>query len=191
MARDWNALKAEYVAGTMSYRELAEKHNIPPSTLMKAATKGKWREGRTKYGESLVAEAVKKTQGDKIKKLQRAQQAADIVSSRILEIVEDPEQFHRHLIQVGLGDGRYETQEVILKAANTKALRDVVSALKDMAIVLRNLYGILTAQELESLEMARARLELDRQRAGTPSDAEGPGVIVLPAPDDEQEGQTD
>ena len=55
MARDWNALKAEYVAGTMSYRELAEKHNIPPSTLMKAATKGKWREGRTKYGESLVA----------------------------------------------------------------------------------------------------------------------------------------
>lgn len=185
MERDWNALKVEYVSGGMSYRELAEKHGIPPSTLMKAAAKGKWKEGRKKYGDSLVAEAVRKTQGEKIKKLQRVQQAADIVASRLLEIVQDEEQFHRHLVQVGLGDGKYETQDVIFKAANTKALRDVVAALKDMSQVIRNLYGILTVQELETLEIARARLELDKQKAGTPTEGEAPGVIVLASPDEE------
>ena len=184
MERDWNALKVEYVSGGMSYRELAEKHGIPPSTLMKAAAKGKWKEGRKKYGDSLVAEAVRKTQGEKIKKLQRVQQTADIVASRLLEIAHDEKQFYRHVVQVGLGDGKYETQDVILKAANTKALRDVVAALKDMSQVIRNLYGILTVQELETLEIARARLELDKQKAGTSTEGEAPGVIVLASPEE-------
>lgn len=43
---DWKALKAEYIAGGVSYRELAEKHGVSQSTLRKVAAKEHWTELR-------------------------------------------------------------------------------------------------------------------------------------------------
>jgi transposase-like protein len=41
---DWNTLKAEYIAGGISYRELAEKYGVSQSTLRQRAAREKWSE---------------------------------------------------------------------------------------------------------------------------------------------------
>lgn len=43
---DWKAIKAEYIAGGVSYRELAEKHGVSQSNLRKVAAKEHWTELR-------------------------------------------------------------------------------------------------------------------------------------------------
>lgn len=39
---DWKKIKAEYIAGGISYRELAKKHNVKFSNLKNVAIKEKW-----------------------------------------------------------------------------------------------------------------------------------------------------
>lgn len=39
---DWDKIKAEYIAGGIGYRKLAEKHGIPFSTLKRVAVKESW-----------------------------------------------------------------------------------------------------------------------------------------------------
>lgn len=66
---DWNKLKAEYIAGGISYRKLAEKHGVSFNTLKDIAVGEKWTELRqqahndatTKIIESVVEENTKHT----------------------------------------------------------------------------------------------------------------------------------
>lgn len=39
---DWKRIKAEYIAGGTSYRKLAEKYNVPRTTLERKAKDEKW-----------------------------------------------------------------------------------------------------------------------------------------------------
>ena len=39
---DWKQIKAEYIAGGTSYRKLAEKYNVPRTTLERKAKDEKW-----------------------------------------------------------------------------------------------------------------------------------------------------
>lgn len=39
---DWQTLKAEYIAGGISYRKLAAKYDVPFNTLKTIAIKGEW-----------------------------------------------------------------------------------------------------------------------------------------------------
>lgn len=58
---NWNEIKAEYIAGGTSYRNLAAKFNISQSTLRKKAAKEQWTEQRNKAGaktEQKIIEAV-------------------------------------------------------------------------------------------------------------------------------------
>lgn len=187
MRRDWTPVKADYVTGTLTYRELADKYGIPPSSLMREAVKDGWRAAREQHRKNLVKETVQKSQKDKAKKLNKVRDAVDIIAQRIAKIVEDEQQFHRHVVQVGLGDGKYETREVILQAVNGRALRDVVAALKDITATIRTLYGILTPQEQETLDIARARLRLEERKQLGGTDGEPQGVIVLPGAEMEED----
>ena len=52
--------------------------------------------------------------------------------------------------------------------------------MKDLAVTVRNLYGILTEPERAAMEIAAARLALERQKVneGTPDDNDT-GVVVI------------
>lgn len=45
---DWNAIRAEYIGGGISQRDLARKHGIPVDTLLKRANKESWKTDRDK-----------------------------------------------------------------------------------------------------------------------------------------------
>ena len=55
---DWNKLKAEYVAGGISYRELAKKHGVSFSTLRNIAIREKWTELREQARNKAVTKLV-------------------------------------------------------------------------------------------------------------------------------------
>lgn len=60
---DWNAIKAEYIAGGTSYRKLAEKYKVSRTTLERKAKDEKWSELRRQAegkAEAKIINAISK-----------------------------------------------------------------------------------------------------------------------------------
>ena len=57
----WRKIKAEYIAGHISQRALAEKYNVPMTTLVKHAKKEKWTAKRKEAENKAVEKASEKT----------------------------------------------------------------------------------------------------------------------------------
>lgn len=57
---DWNAIRAEYIAGGISHRILAEKHGVPYTTLARRAALEKWRKQRDEADRKAVEKLVQK-----------------------------------------------------------------------------------------------------------------------------------
>lgn len=57
----WRKVKAEYIAGGVSQRKLAEKYGIPFGTLQKRARVEKWNSKRKKAEEKAVEKVTQKT----------------------------------------------------------------------------------------------------------------------------------
>lgn len=53
---DWNRIKAEYLKGGTSYRELASKYGVPESTLTRRAIAGQWKQERERTESEVAAE---------------------------------------------------------------------------------------------------------------------------------------
>ena len=60
-AVSWRKLKAEYIAGGISQRKLAEKYGIPFGTLQKQARVKKWNDARKAAEAKAVEKATQKT----------------------------------------------------------------------------------------------------------------------------------
>lgn len=58
---DWNAVKADYIGGDISQRDLAAKYGIPVGTLLKRANKEGWAQARERAGNDAVTKAVERT----------------------------------------------------------------------------------------------------------------------------------
>ena len=61
---DWNRIRAEYVAGGISQRQLAKKHDVPFSTIQKRSHREKWKSARDS-ARIIVAENVLQKTADK------------------------------------------------------------------------------------------------------------------------------
>jgi hypothetical protein len=58
---NWRKIKAEYIAGGISQRALAEKHGVPLPTLARRAKKEKWTEKRKDADNKAVEKVSEKT----------------------------------------------------------------------------------------------------------------------------------
>lgn len=63
MRTDWEAVKADYVTGVGTVKELAVKYNISESSVQKKMAAGKWAEHRQQYCKR-VAEELQKSVAD-------------------------------------------------------------------------------------------------------------------------------
>ena len=123
---------------------------------------------------------------DNAAKLVSLQQSADAMSTAIARVFDDADQFHRHLVT-----SDFETEERVYKKIDTKAIRDLTGAMRDLAIVLRNVYNIPTVQEQAAMDVAAERLALERQKADIGGSEEaGGGVVEIAAvlPEGEEGG---
>jgi uncharacterized protein YjcR len=183
---DWPELKAEYVAGSMSIRELAEKHDIPFCTLQYRSSKDKWGPARREYRKKLVETTLKKDRSRRasacVKQLQAMGRAAEHATHAIERICSDAEQFHRHLVQERDAQGAQDVRERVYAKGDTRALRELAAAMKDLVAVIRDVHGVPTLQDQATMELAREKMELDRQKAALASDVDDDetGVVILP-----------
>ena len=136
---DWKRLKAEYIAGGTSYRELAEKYNVSPSTLRKVAAKEQWTElknkTRTKMDEK-ISETISGKEADKVVNII---EVADKLLDKIAEIV----------------------NAIPLDAlGSTQSMKHLSSALKD----LKEIKGVKSDADMREQEARIAKLRKEAEK---------------------------
>ena len=154
MAVNWNKIRTEYINGNISYRNLAEKHNIAYQTLRDRAVKEKWfdtrKEQRKKISaktEQKTAEILAKREADR---LLRISNAADKLLEKIEAATEQLDQFivtnkikQKEVLYVDDKAGFGKPKKEVIKEAEDKkiikadhldrlGLKQLTSALKDL-----------------------------------------------------------
>lgn len=183
---DWSAIRLEYITGNISYRKLAEKHQMSERTLMHAARREGWHKKREEWREKTVAKAAQKASArvaaKEADKLVKMRLAADSMADVLERVLDDVDQFKRHLITTGLGDGVTKTECRVEDKFDTRAIKDTTTALRDLTTALRNLYELPTVQERQAMDIAAERLRLDQAKTRMGDDDEqATGVVMMPA----------
>lgn len=162
---DWAKIKSEYITTNTSYRKLAEKYNIATSTMQNRAKRENWVELRKRHRRKIVERAVRKVEAKEADRLARIGVLANKALDVAMGAFEDEQQFNRYIISEGIECGGSVTSERIFDKVDTKALRDLTAVIKDLASVIRNVYGIPTQAEVEAQRIAAERLEMDKRKA--------------------------
>jgi transposase-like protein len=91
---DWKRIKAEYIAGGTSYRKLAEKYGVSPTTLTKVAGREGWVEARQQADIKKTSKIVDAVSDKEAKKAVDLFDIADLLADKVREIattVSDPD----------------------------------------------------------------------------------------------------
>ncbi len=145
----WDIIKAEYIAGKCSCQELCEKYDIPARTMQDRCRREGWTKARKAYRQKLVDNLIKNQAKEDAKHLGSLRSAATSMAGVLEEIA-------GRVAFVADGEDGYN--------ADTKSVKDVVTALKDLTATIRDLYGLPNVEEAARIRIAEERLELDRQR---------------------------
>lgn len=132
---DWKKIKAEYIKGGISYRELAKKHGVSPTTLTKTAIREGWHSARHQAdidGTARVVDAVSKHQAEKACNII---DVADMLIDKIVEIIQS------------------DTPQ------STQSIKSLTSALKD----LKDIKGYKTEADRREQEARIAKLIKESQ----------------------------
>ena len=168
MEINWDALKTLYVTTQLSLNDIAKREGIAPHTVQKRSKKDGWVAARTAYRVQTVARAVDRASDNEVDRLEKIIKAANSMAAVIERVYDDPEQFQRHVVvdTVTGDDGGKDmmTVEKQFRAVNTKAVRDMTAAIKDMTLVLRNLHNLPTQAEAEAQRIAAERLKLEQRK---------------------------
>jgi hypothetical protein len=71
MATDWDAIRAEYVAGSDSIKKLSLKYGVSENGLEKRAGRERWAEARRRMSEKVIASAETQTIAKKVTQITR------------------------------------------------------------------------------------------------------------------------
>ena len=164
----WAKIRHEYITGGLSYGQLAEKHGINRvRTIQDRASEENWVELRKAYRQTVTQKAAGKAATRASKALARSKLAADKCMDKLNLLLDqtDPE----------------DPEKPMMLAS--KEVRELVSSLKDLVAIQRDLYDIPTDGERWNRFVQAEKLSLEEQRiaAGLPeADGEETGVVILP-----------
>lgn len=181
MNADWEAIKADYLTGELSVRELAEKHGVSANQIYKKVSSDGWKKTldkiRQKTEEKYVAR-VARTRAREIELIAGAMgKMAALLDKTVDELSEQPT------------DKRLR---------NLKGLAATASAIETNLQTAMKLLGIQTRAQEEAQKIARARLALDQRKQryieNKDKNANAPKKVVFEvqlAPGQELEGEID
>lgn len=84
---DWNKIRTEYISTETSYRKLAEKYDVPVSTIFKRAKKENWVDLKKQNEDNLVAKTLETCGEMQVERLKRIQTATDDLLSKIEQAI--------------------------------------------------------------------------------------------------------
>ncbi len=140
---DWNTIKAEYIAGGIGYRKLAEKYGVSFSTLSQMAMREKWTDLRKKACDKTDTDLAKSIGKRNAKRSAKIDDLADRLLDKIGE-----------LMDTIIVDG--------------KDLKSIASALKD----IKEIKGIKSAVDLREQEARIAKLEKEAKEQEDKADSD-------------------
>lgn len=137
---NWKQIKAEYVRGSISLRELAEKHGVSFSTIQHKCAEEKWTDLKQKICRKAEEKAIESAAAKKAK----TEVLFDTITDMLLEKIE-----------AGLKDN-----SLLLSG---RGIRDITGALKD----IREIKGYKSDLDVQE-QMARIeKLKKDTQEDNT------------------------
>lgn len=132
MKYDWGKIEQEYVTGKMSMEKLAEKHKIPYSSFRKYANGHKFQEKRTEYGQKVAQKALARAQARDARTLGNLGSALDKAARTLNKYITDEDTLFGR-VSVGQ-DGVVEAR---VKKLDTKALRDMTAAMREVSAAIK------------------------------------------------------
>ena len=175
---DWVAIRADYIAGSMGYRRLADKYGISVNGLAERAKIVGWRAARQQYLDKRGTDLVARYARADRRRMEAVFRASEKMADTLDRMMEDPDQFRRYLVKSAEGG---ELREQTTDIYNTRAMKNTVRMLREMSALVRELNRIPTQAQAEAQYIARRRLELDEEKLRAGGSEEGAGVIELQA----------
>ena len=139
---DWNAIRMDYVCGNASQRMLATKYNLSLSQIGERAAKEGWLQSRREHNEQVMAHVQQ----------MNAEQKAEVLAAQLIDVAVASENLAALIAEISA-----ESQHLMIgrtKKADTKAIRNLTGALKDLVDVIRNVYELPTLQEKQKQDHA-------------------------------------
>ena len=132
---DWNKIKAEYIAGGMSYRKLAAKYGVPFSNLKNIAIKEQWTQ--------LREQAKNRTDTKLVDNIGKQNAKIDEKYFRLVDMLFD------------------KAEEVIANTPvwNANALKEMSTAMKN----LKECKGVKSEADIREQEARIAKLQKEAQ----------------------------
>lgn len=136
MACDWTKIKTEYITDSKSsYRKLAEKYDVPFTTLKDRAKREGWAKLKTQTQHDIVTKTIDK---DIDKKVDRATRLMDVTDKLLVKVEE-----------------AVELLTITSVVADKSTLRQISGALKD----IKDIQGIKSDRDIREQEARIRNLE--------------------------------
>jgi hypothetical protein len=183
---DWDAIKQEYISTNISQRELAEKYGVSVSSLGKRCASEGWSGLRKKFRKKVEKKTMEKISRKKACELAKIGDCADKLVRLIDDSLNDTATVRQTIIKIVPSEDdedEAEVEEYCLQKLDTKYLRQMTAAMKDLMEILRDVYGKPNTVERANMKNARERVEIEKAKAaaGIPTDDEEYGIIEIPA----------
>lgn len=155
---DWKKIKAEYIAGGISYRKLAEKHSIAFGTLKRVALKEKWAELREQCKQKSATKIVEIESDKQAERMRRLLSVSDM----LLDAVED-------------AVNKFQAGELMLEKGALKSLSGAIKDIKDIQNIKSQL----------DIEEQKARIAILRKQAEADTDRDATVTITIEGGDED------
>jgi len=131
MARkvNWEQIKTEYITTDISQRKLAEKYDVPFTTLKYRAAREEWFKARQKHKDRVITKATQKAEAKQVRVACKELTLLDKIEKHLDRAISDVDQFNRYVVQEQIGHGQTETTEQIYGKADMRALKDAMQVL--------------------------------------------------------------
>lgn len=189
---DWEAIKQEYISTNISQKALSEKYGVSPSTIGKKCSAEGWSKLRKKFNKKVEKKTIEKLSRKKACELAKIGESANKIVCLINDSLNDTTTVRRGIIkevQREDGSGQTDIEEIYLQKLDTKYLREMTATMRDLMIILRDIYGQPNAVDKAAIQTAKERVKIEKAKAaaGLPTDDDSYGVIeiakVLPEED--------
>lgn len=135
---NWSKIKAEYIRGGTSYRQLCQKYGVSFSTLKRHALQEKWTDLRSQSEQRATTKIVESVASKEARKVDEIQTAADLLLQTITEGIKSK-----------------------LYTRNSNSVRQITAALKDLKEI-KGMKSELDAQEqLARIEKLRKEVQTE------------------------------
>lgn len=194
METDWQKMRAEYVAGTDTYAQLAEKYGVHKNSVVRHGKEERWQDQRRAFRQSVATKAIGKARERQAEKLERLMTAADAMVEIVEKITADKQQFFR---QYEVGQTKDEETgrlhavalEYVTRKADMKALKNATSALNELTKAVRNLYDLPTGEESRRRKLEERKMRLMERREGAEVAGSGGVIEIARVLEEQPDGQ--